>query len=322
MARTLKTKTCTAYARRAAIEGAKTNLSLEAIVRDIIKAFPDAENRKTPQLFDDQYTQLTDYELMSSGGVVICIDCHSPQNQTSMVQTKSKAQKNPKLPVSAKKGHSFVKYEAWAFIKGDELLIAGDMLKDYMFDSLIDTLAGKAKAVPSNIKVRTASVCVRDKIKQVQKYGVRQIELDISEYAHELEEATAKGKSKITKQFSIIKDILSCHDAENALAKSHVSYRLVVDVTRVKKAQLSKAADGNTKDPVEIWAKHAAAGVLEDYINDYTIHLRGSGGKIRKSELSVSRSIKVQQHGKSYSTKDMWWHLASLHGDLSKQSVF
>lgn len=309
------------YARRATIIGAQTNLSLEDIVKEVIKALPDSAKRKTASLFDDQFTQLTTYDNPTSGGIAICIDCYSPQNQASVIKTNAKAPKNLKSSMQAKKGHSLIKYEAWAYIRGNELLIAGDTVKDYLFDKLIDELATKAKVIKSDLKVTTAPTTVKDKIKQVQKYGVRQIELDISEYAHELEEATSDGKTVLEKPFGVIKDLLSCHNAESVLAKSHVSYRLVVDVTKIKKAQLSKAADGAIKDPVEEWAKHAAEGVLEDYINDYTITLRGKGGSIKKSELTVSKPIKVQASGKSYDTKDMWIQLAGLYSELSKEGV-
>jgi len=323
MARALRTKTCVAYARLARFEGAQTNLNLETLVGQIISTFSDAKSRKTSELFDDQCTQLTNYQKYSGGGIAVSIDCHSPENETSTIKNNPRdEEKVVKQPLRAPKGHSMIKYEVFAYIQGNNLLLVGDIVKEYVFDQLINHLAWKANVIQSDLKVVTSAVTVQDKIRQVNKYGVAKIELNISAYAHALEQATAAGKSLMSKPFGVIHDILSQHNATSVIASSNVSYYLTVDITKLTKAQLHKAEDGSTTDPIEQWSKKAAEGVLEDYMDDYTIVLRGKGGKIRQSELKVKRELKVRPHGKSFDTQDMWHNLSAAYKELHKEGHF
>ena len=323
MAKAIPRKNCIAYAKTAQFEGAvKTgnpNLTLETLVRQIVEQLPLAKHRKTATLFGDQYTALSNFELYASGGIAIAIDCFSPKNEASTVKNQTGTGiHSKKTAIKAKKGESLVKYEAFAYISGNNLLVAGDTVKDYLIDALINELGRKASLINSDQKIKSVAATVKDKIKQVNKHGVSKIELNISAFAHDLEKAAATDASPT---LNVIKDILSHRDAEQTLSSANLSYTLVVDISKMKRAQLYKAPDGTTKDPADQWAKHAAANVLEDYMADYTITLRGKGGSIRRSELKISRMISVIPHGKSFHTEDMWSNLSVTYHNLINEGL-
>jgi hypothetical protein len=323
MTRALKTKNSIAYARLAHFEGAATNLNLETVIRQIIDKLP-SQKRKTSDLFGDQFTQLTNYEYFDDGGVAIVIDCHSPENEASTIKFNAKKaeQKTVKKVLRAPKGDSLVKYDAFAYIKDNNVLLAGDTVKEYVFDELINHLAHTAKILRNDVKVITASMATKDKLELINRHGVSKIELNISAYAHELEQAAAAAKSSATKPFEVLKDILASRDANSAIVSSKINYSLVVEIPKYNKARIEKLSDGSTIDRTAMWAKKAAEGVLEDYMHDYTIVLRGSAGKIRHSALNVSRPIKVTQKGKSFCFDDMCFHLNALYKQLCKESIF
>ena len=318
-------KNCVAYAKIASFEGGQTNLNLETLVKQIVESFPDAESRKITGLFSDQYTQLADYDIYpNDDGVAIFINCHSPNNETSTIKSSSTANEDKlaKQSMRAPDGHSIIKYEIFAYIKDNKLLLVGDVVKEYVFEELINHLALKANIIKSDIKVRTSSATAVDKIKQINKYGVSQIQLNISAYAHDLEKATETARMELVKPLATLKDILSKRNASDTISSSNVSYYLTVDIKKLNKTQLSKLADGTTLDYVDEWAKKSAEGVLEDYIHDYTIKLCGKGGSIKHSELKIKRNIKVSPHGKSFDTKDMWYSLKMTYQDMCKEGIF
>lgn len=321
MARALRTKNCVAYAKIAHFEGGKTNLSLETLVREILKILPDVRMRRRSDLFGDQVTQLSNFELYADGGVAIVIDCHSPDNEASTIRHNPKSeQKSTKQSLKAPKGQSMVKYDVFAYINGNSVVLAGDIVKDYVFETFINQLALDAKIVQSDLKVKVSPATVKDKIKLVNKFGVSQIELNVSAYAHELEQAASK--TSVSAPLAVLRDILGRRSAEDTIGASRVNYRLVVDISKLKKTELTRSKDGTLSDPASTWAKRAAEGVLEDYVSDYTIVLRGRGGRIKQSEMRVSKIIKVTPHGKSFDTNDMWYNLSATHKELCKEGVF
>jgi hypothetical protein len=286
------------------VDGTET---LESLLTSAHNLLPNIENR-TIEDNGQVVLECRDFLNKPGSGVFIHIAAYTPGEQASVVPRTSGVSSGQLQTTDPPDGCEFMDGDTTIFVSADHVILCSSSLHEKQAERYMIRIIDKAGLPPQASQFAITRVANADKIKMIQKQGVKSINLNSSLYSATLDyiERTTVSKklaSGIAEQLIAIfkKDDVDT-DLENAENLS-VSLKLSFD-SRKKGASFSR-------ERLETLANQ----LVTENDDGFTISTL-SGESIKSDDIILRKKVTLQRFGKSVYCADAWAELETYFYEL------
>lgn len=295
------------YRRAAWVQGKNGNLESELIAAH--KTLSTTATRTFPH--NDGEMQGLSFEL-SEKGLCIHIASYVPHQSTSLVPFPSNAQTKNTTPQSPPESHSYLEGDIFAVIRGNHIVLCPSGARETVAVSYITHALRKSGKEKLITKFSVEPVVNIDKLKIIQKEGVKKISLNASLYEAStdyLERKTTKMNllnglaSEVLTLFSNDNDerLRDIGEFENLSVRVEISFDSRKRGGELGRERLEKTAEK----------------VISDNEDDGFQITTASGKKFTPNAIRINESVNIKSFGNSVDRIDAWnelkKYLDSLH---------
>ncbi len=330
MAKAPKTKRKTVYYRRASFQKV-TKTSLETLVKRAHKKYTTSAQRT----FQGNYGLEIQCakSLKTQHGMVLHITSSIPDQPASAIAKPSKAKDSNTQDVPAPEGSDFLVGDIFVLIKGNHVMLcqslgAREALAHKYFSEILIKLGEDRAGVALDLE----KIANYDKVKMIQKEGVRAIELDANLYEASVAQMERDNKKK-KKKASIVDipgmiagDILKVFATDKTLneikAAENVSMKLSIRFDG--KEAMKHRDDDEFGKAGKSRLKKASKMVVDDFgdrsLDGFKIETF-SGNIISSDEIKIAAPYSIKVSGNSLNVKSAWKALVSFYNKLDAQGI-
>lgn len=279
-----------------------SNISLESVIIEIERAFPKNEDRMASiDLFRSQIVSYVKKPNNGGSGIFIGF-CVQDKSATGLVDTITSTNEVGVEEYNAPENKAWLDSEVILYVVENHVIACNIGNKEKAITQLLTDLARKGNILGDQKHIVLSDVPNKLTIENVNKIGVKRIDLDISSYLTSLDYIKPK---KATPSF--LKSIFSSPTSiAEVRRRNETTARVYLKRGKFKKEEVRK----------DEWLTMIGTEIIKEEPKDYTITLE-DGSKIGTSTLHVSKSVDLNRHGNSFNREHSHLELINYYAELN-----
>lgn len=300
----------TLFYRRATwlIDGASS--TLEYFVRQACNTLATVDGRTIVR--NGQYLRCACMRGKTTGGLFLHIVTDTPGESASIVpHTASPALELAVATTTPPRGAEFMDGDAFVHIRDNNVFICTTGLRDGGIRAYLIELFRKARLGNIATQFELMRIANVNKIKLINTYGVKEIDLRATMFEATARYAKRKGETDGVLGVAA-KHLGALFGNANEKIDDSLSIGVTLAIDRRRKTNISLG---------ESRIKSIALDLVKDNEYDDYVIITGNGQRISKSELSIRSRVAIKAMGKSVDRGEAWAALASFYRELERSGA-
>lgn len=240
-------------------------------------------------------------KITKTEGTYVHITAYTPDESATIVPDAPDASESDLDTMPPKKGHHIVDYDATIKITGNHLIMCLNGIHENHIKNYLNQILNKAIQSTPNLEFDLSRKADIQKIKLIQKEGVKHIDLNVDLYHATLEHEHRKSaQNKFGYKITETLKALGLRDETRSSLEKSENLR----------AKLLIRVDGRGKDKSPIGYERlqdVARNLLDSQDGDDFLIITKNNKKIRSNEISLSKTVDILgDGGKAISYQQAW----------------
>jgi hypothetical protein len=294
------------------LEAIPKGTTLESCLRDAHNTLKTVDER-TIVRDSGQCIRSANKSAPRDGGIFVHLTADTPGEQASVVPKKGNVEAIEVGTAAAPSDAEFMDGDAFLYVNGDHVCMCSTGLRDGAMRLFLYEFFTKARLGKHATKFDLLKVPSLDKMKMLNREGVKQIDLRAS-----LFQATTRYENRKTKALGALRTLARHVMAVVAAEKENFDQGLRVAITIKTDDRVMRKHLAVGEKRIEALARDVLSNF--DQNDDFIIETQG-GDKIRADEIFVKEVVFIDRFGKSVKCKKAWEYLERFYGRLKKSGA-